>query len=34
MQVGCGFRIKPVKGRDYVYFWRYETRAGQSRQVY
>lgn len=34
MQVGCGFRIKPVKGRDYVYFWRYENWAGRSRQVY
>lgn len=34
MQVGCGFRVKPVKGRDYVYFWRYEDRGGRSRQVY
>jgi hypothetical protein len=34
MQVGCGFRIKPVHGQDYVYFWHYENRSGKSRQVY
>lgn len=34
MQVGCGFRVKSVRGRDYVYFWRYEDRGGRSRQVY
>lgn len=34
MQVGCGFRVKAVKGQDYVYFWHYEDRAGRSRQVY
>ncbi len=34
MQIGCGFRIKAVKGRDYVYFWHYENQAGRSRQVY
>jgi len=34
MQIGCGFRVKPVKGHDYVYFWRYESRGGRSRQVY
>jgi hypothetical protein len=34
MQIGCGFRIKAVKGRDYVYFWHYEDRGGRSRQVY
>jgi len=34
MQVGCGFRVKAVKGRDYVYFWHYEDREGRSRQVY
>jgi len=34
MQIGCGFRIKEIKGRDYVYFWHYEDRAGRSRQVY
>ena len=34
MQIGCGFRIKPVKGREYVYFWHYEQRTGRSRQAY
>jgi len=34
MQIGCGFRIKAIKGRDYVYFWHYEDRVGRSRQVY
>ena len=34
MQVGCGFRIKQVNGREYVYFWHYEARGGRSRQVY
>lgn len=34
MQVGCGFRVKPVKGREYVYFWHYEDRSGGRRQVY
>ena len=34
MQVGCGFRVKAVHGRDYVYFWHYEDQDGRSRQVY
>lgn len=34
MQIGCGFRVKAIKGRDYVYFWHYEDRDGRSRQVY
>ena len=34
MQVGCGFRVKAVKGREYVYFWHYEDRGGRARQVY
>jgi len=34
MQIGCGFRIKEIKGRDYVYFWHYEDRGGRSHQVY
>jgi len=34
MQIGCGFRVKAIKGRDYVYFWHYEARDGRSRQVY
>ena len=23
MQVGCGFRVKAVKGQEYVYFWQW-----------
>ena len=34
MQVGCGFRVKALRGQDYVYFWHYENRSGRSRQVY
>jgi len=34
MQVGCGIRVKPVKGHDYVYFWHYEPREGRRRPVY
>ena len=34
MQVGCGFRVKEIKGHDYVYFWHYEDRGGRSRQVH
>ncbi len=34
MQVGCGFRLKEIKGHDYVYFWHYEDRGGRSRQVH
>ena len=34
MQVGCGFRVKAVKGQEYVYFWHYEDRGGKARQVY
>ena len=33
MQVGCGFRVKTIKGNDYVYFWHYEEREGRSRQI-
>ena len=33
MQVGCGFRLKSIKGREYVYFWHYEDRGGRSRQI-
>ncbi len=34
MQIGCGFRLKAIRRREYVYFWHYETRNGRSRQVY
>ncbi len=34
MEIGCGFRIKQIKGHEYVYFWHYEPREGRSRQVH
>lgn len=34
MQVGCGVRVREIKGHDYVYFWHYEDRGGRSRQVH
>ena len=34
MQIGCGFRLKTIKGSHYVYFWRYEVRAGRRRQIH
>ena len=33
MQVGCGFRVKTIRGSEYVYFWHYEDRGGRSRQI-
>ena len=34
MQIGCGYRVMQVRGRDYLYFWHYEPRDGRRRQVY
>lgn len=34
VQIGCGFRVKAIRRREYVYFWHYEPRYGRSRQVY
>jgi hypothetical protein len=34
MQIGCGFRLKEIRQRRYVYFWHYESQGGRSRQVY
>jgi len=34
MQIGCGFRINEVHGRESVYFWHYGDRGGRSRQLY
>ena len=33
MQVGCGVYSLEIKGRPYLYFWHYETKAGRRRQV-
>lgn len=34
MQIGCGFRVRTIRGNDYVYFWHYEERGGRSRQIH
>lgn len=34
MQVGCGLRVREIKGHPYVYFWHYEDRYGRSSQVF
>lgn len=34
MRVGCGVSRKEIRGRPYLYFWRYEDRGGHSVQVY
>ncbi len=34
MQVGCGIRVKRIKGHDYVYFWHYESRGGRRLPIY
>jgi len=33
MEPGCGLGVKIVRGRRYLYFWRYERREGRSRKV-
>ncbi len=33
MQVGCGVYVHRVRGRPYLYFWHYETKAGGRQQV-
>jgi len=30
MEVGCGIQVRRVKGRRYLYFWRYERTNGRS----
>ena len=34
MQVGCGLTTKEIRGRPYLYFWRYEERGGRRVQVF
>lgn len=33
MHVGCGVYEHHVKGRQYLYFWHYETTGGRRVQV-
>ncbi len=34
MQVGCGLTTKEIRGRPYLYFWRYEERGGRRVQTF
>ncbi len=31
--IGCGYCIKTVRRRRYLYFWHYENRGGRREQV-
>jgi len=33
MMIGCGYCVKTVRRRRYLYFWHYENRGGQREQV-
>jgi len=33
MQVGCGAYLHTVRGREYLYFWHYETKGRSRVQV-
>ena len=34
MELGCGVRVKAIKGHDYLYVWHYERDGGRRRQMY
>ena len=31
--IGCGYCVKMVRRRRYLYFWHYENRGGRREQV-
>jgi hypothetical protein len=33
MMLGCGYCVKTVRKRRYLYFWHYEDRAGHREQI-
>lgn len=33
MMLGCGYCVKSVRKRRYLYFWHYEARGGRRVQV-
>ncbi len=33
MLIGCGYCVKTVRRRRYLYFWHYESRGGRREQV-
>ena len=34
MELGCGVRVKAIKGHDYLYVWHYERDGARRHQVY
>jgi len=33
MMLGCGYCVKTIRHRRYLYFWHYENRGGRREQV-
>ena len=33
MMLGCGYCVKTIRERPYLYFWHYESRRGGREQV-
>lgn len=33
MMIGCGYCVKTIRTRRYLYFWHYEDRGGRREQV-
>jgi len=33
MMIGCGYCVKTIRRRRYLYFWHYEDRDGRRKQV-
>lgn len=33
MKIGCGVYEHTVRGRQYLYFWHYETQGGRRQQL-
>jgi len=33
MMMGCGYCVKTIRHRRYLYFWHYEDREGRRKQV-
>jgi hypothetical protein len=33
VMIGCGYCVKTIRNRSYLYFWHYEDRGGRREQV-
>ena len=33
MMIGCGYCVKTIRDRRYLYFWHYENRQGRRAQL-